>query len=115
MAAALPRAPRPSDPPLCPTRPLSCRKVREAVTILDLDVLFLPCPANGPTWRPEAIARGGKRQFPYLIDPGAGTEMYESDAIIAYLFGKYGDGKVPLLLRLGLLTTLTCAIGLIPR
>lgn len=39
-----------------------CRKVREAVALLDLDVLFKPCPQGGPTWRPEAIARGGKKQ-----------------------------------------------------
>lgn len=32
-------------------------------------------------------------QFPYLIDPNTGTEMYESDAIISYLFNTYGDGK----------------------
>ncbi len=28
---------------------------------------------DGPTWRPEAIAKGGKRQFPYMIDPNTGT------------------------------------------
>lgn len=28
---------------------------------------------DGPTWRPEAIAKGGKRQFPYLVDPNTGT------------------------------------------
>ncbi len=33
----------------------------------------------------ELIARGGKRQMPYLVDSETGTEMYESDAIIAYL------------------------------
>jgi hypothetical protein len=35
--------------------------VREAVAILDLDVLVLPCPKDGPTWRPEAVQKGGKR------------------------------------------------------
>lgn len=101
-----------------------CRKVREAVAILDLDVKFLPCPKvrscfeqqvecgisvqlrcgcklllacpkagpsfpaagkcvfdmepafssvpgivllqDGPTWRPEAVSKSGKRQFPYM-------------------------------------------------
>jgi hypothetical protein len=38
-----------------------CRKVREAVNILDLDVLFKPCPKDGPNWRPEANQKGGKR------------------------------------------------------
>lgn len=27
---------------------------------------------------------------PYLIDPNTGTEMYESDDIVAYLNEKYG-------------------------
>ena len=43
--------------------------------------------------------------------------MYESDDIIRYLFDTYGGGggNVPLSLRLGLLTTLTCGLGLAPR
>jgi glutaredoxin len=35
----------------------------------------------------ELIARGGKRQVPYLIDSEKGVEMYESDDIVAYLRG----------------------------
>jgi len=33
----------------------------------------------------ELIARGGKRQVPYLVDRKDGTEMYESADIIEYL------------------------------
>lgn len=33
----------------------------------------------------ELIARGGKRQVPYLVDSDHGVEMYESDDIVAYL------------------------------
>lgn len=33
----------------------------------------------------ELIARGGKRQVPYLVDSERGVEMYESDDIIEYL------------------------------
>jgi glutaredoxin 3 len=36
----------------------------------------------------ELIARGGKRQFPYLVDENAHVEMYESGDIIEYLKGK---------------------------
>lgn len=42
------------------------------MTILDLDVLVRPCPKDGATWRPQAIAQGGKRQFPFLVDPNTG-------------------------------------------
>lgn len=41
--------------------------------------------------------------------------MYESDAIITYLFDQYGDGEVPLALRLGYFTTLTAGLALAPR
>ncbi|KAF5750515.1 hypothetical protein HS088_TW03G00852 [Tripterygium wilfordii] len=81
-----------------------CRKVREIVAILDLDVLYYPCPRNGPNFRPKVAQLGGKQQFPYMVDPNTGAAMYESDAIIKYLVEKYGDGKVPFMLSLGLLT-----------
>lgn len=33
----------------------------------------------------ELVARGGKRQVPYLVDSDRGAEMYESEDIAAYL------------------------------
>lgn len=92
-----------------------CRKVREIVSVLDLDVLFYPCPRNGPNFRPKVAQLGGKQQFPYMVDPNTGVAMYESDEIIKYLVGKYGDGNVPFMLSLGLLTTLTEGFAMIGR
>jgi hypothetical protein len=43
------------------------------VCILDIDVLFKPCPMDGPTFRPEAVAEGGKKMFPYMKDPNTGN------------------------------------------
>ena len=80
-----------------------CRKVREALSILDLDAVVYPCPKGGRTFRAEIERRGGKQQFPYLVDPNAGVALYESDAIVRHLFERYGDGRVPLALSLGLL------------
>lgn len=37
----------------------------------------------------ELIARGGKRQVPYLVDTDRAVEMYESDDIVAYLKEHY--------------------------
>jgi hypothetical protein len=52
-------------------------------------------------------------------DPGisvpAGKQLLESDAIIKYLYNEYGDGKVPLSLSLGPLTTISCSLGQLPR
>jgi glutathione S-transferase len=70
-----------------------CRKVREALTELDLDVLVLPCPKGGERYRTELVERGGKAQFPYLVDPNTGRELYESDDIVDYLYAEYGDGS----------------------
>ena len=78
-----------------------CRKVREALSILDLEAMIRPCPKGGPRFREEVRRRGGKAQFPYLVDPNGGKEMYESDEIVAYLFERYGAGPPPALLAGG--------------
>jgi glutathione S-transferase len=94
-----------------------CKKVREAVIWLDLDVLFFPCPQGGPTFREQVKQEGGKSMFPYMKDPNTGVAMYESDDIIDYLYDTYGPGKekVSSLLRAGALTVLTAGFGLAPR
>jgi len=99
-----------------PTEPLAlyefeacpfCRKVREMLSVLDLDAMVYPCPKGGPRYREEVKRRGGKAQFPYLVDPNTGQAMYESDDIVRYLCTTYGDGTVPRLLDLGALTDVT--------
>jgi glutathione S-transferase len=84
-----------------------CRKVREALSILDLEAMIYPCPYDGTRFRPIVAERGGKSLFPYFVDPNAGVAMYESNDIVAYLFRVYGNGKIPLSLRLGPLTNAT--------
>ena len=57
-----------------------CKRVREAAIHFDLDVVFYTCPRDGPTFRPEAIAAGGKKQFPYFkardVAAGAGLPIH---------------------------------------
>jgi glutathione S-transferase len=81
-----------------------CRKVREALTLLDLEAFIYPCPKGGTRFRPRVEELGGKQRFPYLVDPNTGQRMYESNAIVRYLFETYGQGKVPTALGLGPLT-----------
>jgi glutathione S-transferase len=88
-----------------------CRKVREALSILDLDAVVYPCPKNGPRFRPEVVRRGGKAQFPYLVDPNRGVEMYESDDIVRYLFETYGSGPVPRILGLPIVTDVASGLA----
>ncbi|HEU4533947.1 MAG TPA: glutathione S-transferase N-terminal domain-containing protein [Polyangiaceae bacterium] len=83
-----------------------CRKVREALSALDLDVIVYPCPKGGERFRPKVRELGGKAQFPFLVDPNANRSLYESSAIMSYLADAYGGGPLPLALRLGPLTTM---------
>jgi glutathione S-transferase len=77
-----------------------CRLVRETLTELDLDAMVYPCPKGGTRFRPKAVELGGKAQFPFLVDPNTGRQLYESADIIAYLFQTYGRRPVPLGWRL---------------
>ncbi|XWS24733.1 hypothetical protein CRYUN_Cryun27aG0009000 [Craigia yunnanensis] len=89
-----------SDPPMpmqlfefeaCPF----CRRVREALTELDLSVEVYPCPKGSLRHREMVRSFGGKEQFPFLIDPNSGISMYESGDIVKYLFKHYGKGRSP--------------------
>jgi len=88
-----------------------CRKVREALSVLDLEAVVRPCPKGGPTFREWVKREGGKAQFPYLVDPNTGKAMYESDEIVRYLFAEYGDGKVPALLAGGPINDLSGSLA----
>lgn len=109
--------PRPTDPlelyefEGCPY----CRKVREALTMLDLEAFIFPCPSGGKRFRPNVKKLGGKTQFPFLVDPNTSIEMYESDDIVRYLYATYGTGAPPLTMRLGPLTDVTSFIATAAR
>lgn len=68
-----------------------CRRVREAVSDLDLDVLTRPCPKGGTRFRAEAKQHG--RTFPILID--GERVLTDSAGIVEHLYREYGDGNVP--------------------
>src|SRR6185437_5927484 len=90
-----------------------CRKVREGLTSFDLDAMIYPCP-RGSRYRDVVRARGGKAQFPFLVDPSSGKETYESNDILRYLADTYG-GTVPLGLRLGPVTAATSSLASMVR
>lgn len=73
-----------------------CRRVREVMSLLNLDYEVYPCPKGGQKYRQMVKDKGGKRQFPFFVDENTGIEMYESQDIIHYLFKHYGrTGKTP--------------------
>lgn len=94
-----------------------CRKVREALSTLDLDAKIHPCPKGGFLFRKQLVERGGKEQVPLLIDPNTSEKMYESDTIVKYLFNKYGEGEgsIPFSLQPSLLNTYNSKLATIVR
>lgn len=94
-----------------------CRKVREAVSILSLEVEYRPCPKDGDLFRKEIKQKfGAQATFPFLLDLNNGVKMFESDDIIAYLFQAYGDGSVPWTLSRGsLYTTVSAGFSMLSR
>lgn len=87
-----------------------CRKVRDALTVLDLDAMIYPCPKGGTRYRPKVMTEGGKALFPYLVDPNRDRAMYESDDIVAHLFDCYGDRR-PTALLTGPLATASSSLA----
>lgn len=73
-----------------------CRRVREVLTLLNLDYEVYPCPKGGTKYRPLVQQLGGKTQFPFLVDENTTIQLYESEEIIHYLFKQYGrTGQTP--------------------
>lgn len=93
----------------------SCRLIREVLTELDLDALIYPCPKRGTRFRPRVIELGGKTQFPFLVDPNTGRQMYESADIIAYLFKTYGQRPVPVTWRVRILNIISSRLATASR
>ena len=92
-----------------------CRKVRELLSDLDLEVEIRPCPKGGRRFRLEAGRRGGREQFPFLVDPNTGVEMYESEEILQYLVRQYGNGRFEPYLRAGTIKTLLGSVASLQR
>lgn len=83
-----------------------CRKVREALCVLDLDVEVRPCPKpalvgkfgtadESSRFRSEVADPGGRTKFPVLVDDNEGGIIRGSEEIIVHLFQKYGKGAEP--------------------
>lgn len=87
------------------------RRVREALSVLDLDVDVRPCPHGESHHRQELNSIGGREQIPMLVDPNTMEVLYEADKIINYLFRTYGTGKPTWPLRLPVLTNLSSRLA----
>eukprot|EP01041_Mallomonas_annulata_P000799 gene799-1551_t len=72
-----------------------CKKVREALCILDLTAEFRPCPGR-TGWSDTLATRTlGKRDVPFMIDENPSMykpELIGADLIVDHLFMTYGPG-----------------------
>jgi glutathione S-transferase len=92
-SSVLTNAPRPKEPLILYEYDSSpyCKRVREIINILDLTVLYKPCPgARQSSFSKELYELTGKQTVPYLIDPNTNESMFESNDIINYLVNTYG-------------------------
>ena len=95
MASSIPAEGQPLEPIIlyefeaCPF----CRRVRETLTYLDMEVQIRPCPKGSSVHRAQVLSSGGKETFPYIRDCNTGVEMYESGDIVRYLVETYGGGS----------------------
>lgn len=67
-----------------------CRKVRDTLTELDLGYISRAAGKGGD--RSRLLAKGGKEQVPFLVDPNGpdgGVSLYESEDIIEHLHRTY--------------------------
>jgi glutathione S-transferase len=87
------------------------RRVREALSMLDLDVDVRPCPKGADTHRGELLSIGGRLEIPALLDPNTMAVVYGADPIVEYLFERYGSGKPPLSARFGTFATATSRLA----
>ena len=79
------------------------RRVREAVTMLDVACELRPCPLGAVRHRREAAAAmsgdpsasAGEARLPFLEDASTGVKLSGADAIVEYLYDRYLDGAAP--------------------
>jgi len=80
--------------PTCPF----CRRVLAILERLEIEV-DLRNIEESSEHEHDLIARGGKRQVPYLVDETHGVEMYESDDIVAHVQKHYGSAPAAMVAR----------------
>ena len=66
-----------------------CRPVREALTVLDLEVMVYPVPRNGKRFQKQLTAMSGSDRVPFLHDPNTGECLQGAEVIVNYLYAQF--------------------------
>ena len=69
-----------------------CHKVRVVLNELELDFICR-ISKTGSAQREIMLKLGEKPQVPFLVDQTKGVMLYESDAIIEYLYANYAKSE----------------------
>lgn len=88
-----------------------CRLVREALTELNLDVDMFPMPEGGDRFLAKLKQLSGGDSIPFLYDPNTRDMHAGAEAIIAYLFRRYGQQEPPAALKPNLVNTLASRLA----
>jgi glutathione S-transferase len=67
-----------------------CRIVREALCALEIPYRLHNVGKGSPS-RAAFVARSGRMQVPWLVDPNTGIEIFESADIVRYLEATYAE------------------------
>jgi len=66
-----------------------CRPVREALTVLDLEVMVYPVPENGERFRKQLAEMSGSDRLPFLHDPNTGERLQGAESVVNYLYAQF--------------------------
>lgn len=91
-----------------------CRRVREVLTAMDLDVTIAPCPIGGRNIK-QLKAESGNATLPMLYDSNTEERRIGADNVIQYLFKQYRGADAPEKYFEGSLTTLGSQVATLFR
>lgn len=99
----------------------ACRLVREACSILSLQVLIRPCPEKGLQFASALARKNNLDQLPILDDPNTGIvglknkKDTNNNLILNYLFRTYGNGQLPYMMEKETLAKVTSTMAMASR
>lgn len=88
-----------------------CRLVREALTELNLDADIFPMPEGGDRFLAQLKELSGSDSIPFLFDPNTGGKHTGAEAIITYLFRRYGQQEAPSAVKSSLVNILASRLA----
>jgi len=87
-----------------------CRPVREALTMLDLDVMVYPVPRNGTRFQKQLTEISTSHNVPILHDPNTDQRLQGAESIVDYLYAQFAPEGEKAPTNLLTLASVACAL-----